>query len=133
MKSSVQRLIEHQRDRRSFIKTFGAAAAGAGAASWLTDGDVEGAVKNVQRNSIPSQLKITDLRVAVITGAPMNVPLIRIDTNQGVSGYGEVRDGGSKIYALTLKSSILGENPCNVDKNLRKIKMYSAPARQASG
>jgi L-alanine-DL-glutamate epimerase-like enolase superfamily enzyme len=133
MKSSVRRLVESQYDRRSFFKTLGASAAGAAVAGWLSDEDVEGAVKNVRRNSIPSQLKITDLRVAVITGAPMNVPLIRIDTNQGVSGYGEVRDGGSKIYALTLKSRILGENPCNVDKIFRKIKQFGAPARQAGG
>src|SRR5262247_335751 len=133
MKSSVRRLVESQYDRRSFFKTLGASAAGAAVAGWLSDEDVEGAVKNVRRNSIPSQLKITDLRVAVITGAPMNVPLIRIDTNQGVSGYGEVRDGGSKIYALMLKSRILGENPCNVDKIFRKIKQFGAPARQAGG
>src|SRR6266511_4574692 len=133
MKSSVRRLVESQYDRRSFFKTLGASAAGAAVAGWLSDEDVEGAVKNVRRNSIPSQLKITDLRIAVITGAPMNVPLIRIDTNQGVSGYGEVRDGGSKIYALMLKSRLLGENPCNVDKVFRKIKQFGAPARQAGG
>src|SRR5215470_5616690 len=133
MKSSVRRLAESQYDRRSFFKTLGAAAAGAGATGWLSDENVEGAVKNVQRNSIPSQLKITDLRVAVVTGAPMNVPLIRIDTNQGISGYGEVRDGGSKTYALILKSRLLGENPCNVDRLFRKIKQFGAPARQAGG
>jgi len=133
MKSSVRWPIERQHGRRSFFKTLGATAVGASVSGWLSDEDVEGAVKNVQRNSIPSQLKITDLRVAVITGAPMNVPLIRIDTNQGISGYGEVRDGGSKIYALILKSRILGENPCNVDKIFRKIKQFGAPARQAGG
>src|SRR5262245_42182660 len=133
MKSSVRRLIEHQYDRRSFFKSLGATAIGAGATGWLTNEDVEGAVKNVQPNSIPSQLKFTDLRVAVVTGAPMTVPIIRIDTNQGISGYGEVRDGGSKTYALILKSRLLGENPCNVDKLFRKIKQFGAPARQAGG
>ena len=63
----------------------------------------------------------------------MTVPLIRIDTNQGISGYGEVRDGSSETYALFLKSRILGENPCNVDKIFRKIKQFGAPARQAGG
>src|SRR5262245_7496954 len=133
MKSSVRRLIEHQYDRRSFFKSLGATAIGAGATGWLTNEDVEGAVKNVQPNSIPSQLKITDLRVAVVTGAPMTVPIIRIDTNQGISGFGEVRDGGSKTYALILKSRLLGENPCNVDRLFRKVKQFGAPARQAGG
>jgi L-alanine-DL-glutamate epimerase-like enolase superfamily enzyme len=112
---------------------MGLATAGLGAAGLLTDADVEGAVQNVNKASMPSDLKITDLRVAVVTGAPMTCPLIRIDTNQGISGYGEVRDGASKTYALLLKSRLLGENPCNVDKIFRKIKQFGAPARQAGG
>ena len=47
---------------------------------------------NVNRASEPSALKITDLRVAVVTGAPFTVPVIRIDTNQGLCRLGEVRD-----------------------------------------
>ena len=54
----------------------------------------------------------------------MTCPLIRIDTNQGIYGLGEVRDGASKNYALMLKSRLLGENPCNVDKLFRKIKQF---------
>jgi L-alanine-DL-glutamate epimerase-like enolase superfamily enzyme len=129
MKASVQNLI----GRRSFFKSLGGAAAGIGAAGLLTDSDIEGAVQNVNRNSKPSQLKITDLRVAVLGNAPMTCPLIRIDTNQGIYGYGEVRDGASKTYALMLKSRILGENPCNVDKIFRKIKQFGHHARQAGG
>ncbi len=63
----------------------------------------------------------------------MTCPIIRIDTNQGISGYGEVRDGASKTYALLLKNRLIGENPCNVDKVFRKIKQFGAPARQAGG
>ncbi|HXK04100.1 MAG TPA: mandelate racemase/muconate lactonizing enzyme family protein, partial [Verrucomicrobiae bacterium] len=58
---------------------------------------------------------------------------IRIDTNQGIYGLGEVRDGASKNYALMLKSRILGENPCNIDKVFRKIKQFGGPARQGGG
>jgi L-alanine-DL-glutamate epimerase-like enolase superfamily enzyme len=63
----------------------------------------------------------------------MTCPLIRIDTNQGIYGLGEVRDGASKNYALMLKSRLLGENPCNVDKIFRKIKQFGHHARQAGG
>jgi L-alanine-DL-glutamate epimerase-like enolase superfamily enzyme len=87
----------------------------------------------VNTNSKPSDLKITDLRVAVVGGAPMTCPLIRIDTNQGIYGLGEVRDGASKNYALVLKSRLLGENPCNVDKIFRKIKQFGGHARQGGG
>jgi L-alanine-DL-glutamate epimerase-like enolase superfamily enzyme len=87
----------------------------------------------VKRASEPSALTITDLRVAVVEKAPMTCPLIRIDTNQGIAGYGEVRDGASETYALFLKSRLLGENPCHVDKVFRKIKQFGGPARQAGG
>ncbi|MDQ6676945.1 MAG: mandelate racemase/muconate lactonizing enzyme family protein, partial [Acidobacteriota bacterium] len=94
---------------------------------------LEGAPQNVNKNSSPSQLKITDLRVATLRGAPMTDPVIRIDTNQGIYGLGEVRDGASGRYALFLKSRILGENPCNVDKVFRKIKQFGGNSRQAGG
>jgi len=129
MKPAVERLL----DRRSFFTSMGKAAAGASAFGLLTDADLEAQPQNVQRNSIPSQLKITDMRVAVVEKAPMTCPLIRLDTNQGLVGYGEVRDGASATYALFLKSRILGENPCNVDRLFRKIKQFGAPARQAGG
>ena len=89
--------------------------------------------QKVKRHSNPSELKITDLRIAEITGAPMRVPIIRIDTNQGISGYGEVRDGGSARYALFLKSKLLGENPCNVEKVFKKIKQFGHHGRQGGG
>ena len=119
--------------RRSFFKSAGMAAAGAGALGLATERDAEAALATVQTASKPSDLKITDLRALVVGNAPMTCPLIRIDTNQGISGYGEVRDGASKTYALLLKNRILGENPCNVDKVFRKIKQFGAPARQAGG
>jgi L-alanine-DL-glutamate epimerase-like enolase superfamily enzyme len=133
MKASVKR----QLDRRDFVKSIGAvgaAAAGMGAAtSLVTDETLEAITQNVKTASKPSELKITDLRVAVVVKAPMTCPLIRIDTNQGLVGYGEVRDGASETYALMLKPRIMGENPCNVDKIFRKIKQFGHHARQAGG
>lgn len=87
----------------------------------------------VNQHSRPSELKITDMRVVHLRGIPMRVALIRIDTNQGISGYGEVRDGASSTYALMLKNRIKGENPCNVDKVFRKVKQFGHHARQAGG
>jgi L-alanine-DL-glutamate epimerase-like enolase superfamily enzyme len=68
----------------------------------------------VNRSSSPSELKITDMRVAVV-GNVGRTAIIRIDTNQGIYGLGEVRDGADERYALMLKSRILGLNPCNVE------------------
>jgi L-alanine-DL-glutamate epimerase-like enolase superfamily enzyme len=115
--------------RRSFLKTAGAVAA----AGFWSDQQLEGYQARVNTNSRPSDLKIADMRVAVVGGAPMRCPIIRIDTNQGVYGLGEVRDGASKNYALMLKRVILGENPCNVDKVFRKIKQFGGHARQGGG
>ncbi len=88
---------------------------------------------HVNPHSRPADLKITDMRVVTITGAPMRCQILRLDTNQGISGYGEIRDGASKTYALLLKSRLLGENPCNVDRLFRKIKQFGHHARQAGG
>jgi L-alanine-DL-glutamate epimerase-like enolase superfamily enzyme len=115
--------------RRSLLKFVGAAAAN----SFWSDEILEGAAQNVNKNSNPSQLKITDLRVATLRGAPMTDPIIRIDTNQGIYGLGEVRDGASPRYALILKSRVLGENPCHIDQVFRKIKQFGGDSRQAGG
>lgn len=84
-------------------------------------------------HSSPSQLKITDMRVVNLARVPMRSTLLRIDTNQGIYGLGEVRDGASAYYALMLKRKIMGENPCNVDKIFRKIKQFGGHARQGGG
>lgn len=88
---------------------------------------------HINSNSRPSDLKITDLRTATVGWDGWRFTIIRIDTNQGLSGYGEVRDGASKTYALMLKRLLLGENPCNVDKLFRKIKQFGHHARQGGG
>src|SRR5436309_5456861 len=122
--------------RRSFLKNALAAGVGSWASLSTTasaNDMVEALPQNVNTNSKPSDLKITDLRVLVIGRAPMTCPLIRIDTNQGIYGLGEVRDGASKNYALMLKSRLLNENPCNVDKVFRKIKQFGSHARQGGG
>ena len=115
--------------RRQFLS----AAAGALGLTFWDDRTLDAAMAHVSGSSKPSELKITDLRIATIKGAPMTDPIIRIDTNQGIYGLGEVRDGASKTYALMLKSRLLGENPCNIDKVFRKIKQFGGPSRQAGG
>ena len=92
-------------------------------------GQVEQAINTFSR---PSELKITDMRIAVVA-SNYDYPIIRIDTNQGIYGLGEVRDGASKNYALMLKSRLLGENPCNIDKLFRKVKQFGSHSRQAGG
>src|ERR1700687_5118857 len=125
----MQPLSDRNRGRRSFLKSVGGAV---GAGFWA-DQTLEALPQNTNTNSKPSELKITDLRVLTIGRAPMTCPLIRVDTNQGIYGLGEARDGASKNYALMLNSRVLGENPCNVDKIFRKIKQFGGHSRQGGG
>ena len=93
----------------------------------------EQTLAHVNTNSKPTDLKITDMRFVDIVGAPMHCTLLRIETNQGITGYGEVRDGASKLYAKMLKRFLIGENPCNIDKIFRRIKQFGGQSRQAGG
>jgi L-alanine-DL-glutamate epimerase-like enolase superfamily enzyme len=124
----MKKPITRQTDRRSILKS---SLATLGGALWASEAG-EAALQNVNTRSIPSDLKITDLRVAAVR-APMLCPIIRLDTNQGIYGLGEVRDGASPTYALLIKSRLLGENPCNVDRLFRKLKQFGGHARQGGG
>ena len=120
--------------RRGFLKSTAAIAGGslfARAAALEAQGPT---IKNVNPHSSPSTLKITDMRYATINKpGPSPCVLIRIDTNQGVYGLGEVRDAANYQYAMVLKSRILGENPLNVDYLFEKIAQFGGISRQAGG
>ena len=117
-------------DRRNFLKK---AALGGIALTGVMKLSMEDTIaqttQNVQRSSSPSELKITDMRYATI----MSKHIIRIDTNQGIYGLGEVRDGADARYALFLKSRILGLNPCNVEMLFKIIRQYGSHGRQGGG
>ena len=117
-------------DRREILKTSAMALGG----TLLAPESMEAYPKGVNTNSGPSTLKITDMRVAtIVKPGPSPCPIIRLDTNQGVYGLGEVRDGASATYALFLKSRIVGENPLQIDRIFRKIKQFGGHARQGGG
>lgn len=87
------------------------------------------ATQKVNRNSNPTDLEITDMRVTRV----LRTPIIRIYTNQGIVGHGDVRDIGDYRYALMLKSRILGLNPCNVEKIFGIINQFGHHGRQGGG
>ncbi|HET6542282.1 MAG TPA: mandelate racemase/muconate lactonizing enzyme family protein [Chryseolinea sp.] len=154
MKSVIQKLIHQNKEReqtaaaarqaeidnpstkdnrRDFLKKTalgGVTLAGLMGAS--VEDTIAQSTASVKRASSPSELKITDLRYCVTTVLGRTA-IIRIDTNQGIYGLGEVRDGADPRYALMLKSRILGENPCNVEKIFKIIKQFGGQARQAGG
>ncbi|MBL7871580.1 MAG: mandelate racemase/muconate lactonizing enzyme family protein [Cyclobacteriaceae bacterium] len=120
-------------NRRSFLKKTALGGMAMTTLMGLTFEDTMAqTTSKVQKASKPSDLKITDLRYCV-TAVMGRTAIIRIDTNQGIYGLGEVRDAADVRYALFLKSRILGENPCNVEKIFKIIKQFGGPARQAGG
>jgi len=94
-----------------------------------TEKELEYITQKVSRYSGPSELKITDLRIAWWR----NTPLIKLYTNQDIYGLGEVRDAGSPTYALFLKSRILGKNPCNVEQIFKNLKQFGGHGRAGGG
>ena len=119
--------------RRRFLRQAGLGGLALGLGFDRVEDDVAFLSQRVNRNSAPTDLKITDLRIAVVDRAPMRCPMIRIDTNQGIYGLGEVRDGGSERYALVLKSRLLGHNPCSVEFLFKRIKQFGHHGRQGGG
>lgn len=93
----------------------------------------EACMERVTRSSCPSKLRITDIKFTKVDLPPWGCYLIRIDTNQGISGYGEMRDGASATYLKYLKSRVIGENPCDVERIFRKIKQFGGQSRQSAG
>jgi L-alanine-DL-glutamate epimerase-like enolase superfamily enzyme len=89
-----------------------------------TAGAQERPAPALNRNSAPSDLKITDMRACRISSG-LDYPIIRIDTNQGVHGLGEVRDAGVEGIALVLKPHLVGKNPLNIEPLLDSIRKFA--------
>jgi hypothetical protein len=127
-------LVGSENDRRSFLKKAGLGGIMLGGFMFSSIEDtLAQSTSKVNRASAPTDLKITDMRYAVVMNGHARCPVIRIDTNQGIYGLGEVRDGASWRYAMFLKSRILGMNPCSVEMIFKRIKQFGFHARQGGG
>src|ERR1700709_2668556 len=97
--------------RRHFLTS----AAGTAAASSL--------IAQQRRPGAP-KIKITDLRCAIIG----RNPVIRIVTDQGVSGYGQAESTKAYLKPMVLfyKDYLLGEAPTDVERVMLKIRRLGA-------
>jgi len=128
--------VDKQHDgRRDFLKkaALGGGLALGGFMFSPIEETLAQSTSKVNRSSAPSELKITDMRYCVPMTTTGRCPIIRIDTNQGIYGLGEVRDGADVRYALMLKSRILGMNPCSVEMIFKSIKQFGFHGRQGGG
>jgi L-alanine-DL-glutamate epimerase-like enolase superfamily enzyme len=125
-------------NRRSFLKkTSLGGIAFTGLMSMSFEDTIAQTTSKVSRASTPSDLKITDVRYVTLSNGTSftnarNV-IIKIDTNQGIYGLGELRDGADPRYGLFLKSRILGLNPCNVEMIFKIIKPFGGHGRKSGG
>ena len=69
-------------------------------------------------------MKITDLKCAVIG----KNPIVRIVTDEGISGYGEVEQYKPylKPFILQFREALIGEDPTNVERVMLKIRQLGA-------
>lgn len=121
-------------DRRNFLKKAALGGIAIGGLIHLSTEDlVAQTTQKVSRASSPSDLRITDLRVAQKGYGGFPTRIIKIYTNQGITGIGDIRDGTDQRFALFLKSKIVGLNPCNVEMIFKVIKQFGYHGRQGGG
>lgn len=108
-------------NRRDFIRKaslggLGAGLIGASAFAENTNNTGEFQAKPAQKPKI----KITDIKVAVMG----NSPVVRVTTNAGISGYGQVESTKPylKPHILFYKDYLIGEDPTNVERCMMKIR-----------
>jgi L-alanine-DL-glutamate epimerase-like enolase superfamily enzyme len=116
-------------DRKSFLKKSVIGGAALGYSGMITESSI---VNPKDSNSRPSDLKITDIRGATLA-AIYDFPIIKVYTNQGIIGLGEVRDAGWIAQALMLKPYLIGKDPLDIETILRSIRHLTGPGRYAGG
>jgi len=123
--------------RRSFLKKLGISSAiGAGVFTNFGMG-FQQAVAKQNLASSPSDLKITKVTSAYCTPDQRKM-FIKIETNQGITGYGEGVDavGGTHYLVKQLGEKLVGKNPLNVNRlfeDLRRIAPLSPFTGSQSG
>jgi L-alanine-DL-glutamate epimerase-like enolase superfamily enzyme len=77
-----------------------------------------------ERRTGHGSIKITDLRCAIIG----RNPVVRIVTDQGISGYGQAESAKAYLKPMVLfyKEYILGEDPTDVEHVILKIRRLGA-------
>jgi L-alanine-DL-glutamate epimerase-like enolase superfamily enzyme len=105
--------------RRGFLGSLSAGAAATSLAAQQTN-----SLSLPERRTGHGSIKITDLKCAIIGSNPV----VRIVTDQGVSGYGQAESAKAylKPMALFYKDYILGEDPTDVARVMLKIRRLGA-------
>jgi galactonate dehydratase len=107
--------------RREFLGKAASVAAAAAVAPAAFGSQLETAVDQTVKSSMPTDLKITDLKCGYVRGSLF----VKINTNQGIYGCGEGVDAISGTYHMVqnMGRRLRGQSPLNIHKifeDLRK-------------
>ena len=86
-------------------------------------------------NTLRKKVKITNVKAMMVKGPTGDWPLVKIDTDAGVSGFGESYWGrGIKEIILGyLRQAILGEDPLDIDRLYTKMIRHTGGAGAIAG
>ncbi len=103
-------------------KVIGSLSGMAGATSLAAQ--QKGSLPIPEKRTGHTSIKITDLRCAIIGKSPV----VRVVTDQGISGYGEAESYKPYLKPMVLfyKDYILGEDPTNIERVMLKIRRLGA-------
>jgi L-alanine-DL-glutamate epimerase-like enolase superfamily enzyme len=115
-----QEELMSQFTRRGFVGSLLGVAAGKAFGAQQGGGSTGGA----ERRPGNAPIKITDLKCAIIG----RNPVVRIVTDQGISGYGEAESAKPFLKPMVLfyKQYLVGEDPTNVAAIMLKIRRLGA-------
>src|SRR6202522_4371483 len=115
-----QEELMSQFTRRGFVGSLLGAAAGKAFGAQQGGGSTGGA----QTRPGNAPIKITDLKCAIIG----RTPVVRIVTDQGISGYGEAESAKPFLKPMVLfyRDYLLGEDPTDVNRVMLKIRRMGA-------
>jgi L-alanine-DL-glutamate epimerase-like enolase superfamily enzyme len=105
-------------NRRDFLRALGAGAAGTAGFFGFSD-----PLRLALAAPSEKGISITAISVATINGLNAKARIVRLDTNKGISGYGECRveDTNAGTELTKIKPTLLGMNPTQVDKVFNAI------------
>jgi L-alanine-DL-glutamate epimerase-like enolase superfamily enzyme len=119
--------------RRSLLKRTAAISA-FGPLFQATQGELSAQAGRGGPNTLssPSALKITDMR-GVTIASNYDYLIIRLDTNQGVYGLGEVFCNDMISQPLLLKVFLVGKNPLHIEAVLSGIRRFTFQGSSSGG
>lgn len=118
--------------RREFLRKLGVTTIGAAGITGII-----GPFEHARAAISPGErgLRISGMAVATVQGLNATSRIVRLETNKGISGYGECRveDTNSGTELATCKPIVIGMNPTQIDKVFTAITSALNPTADWTG